>query len=90
MTHNSSTSSLDFSYIAVLLLLAYVMSSAPKYIQNFRENHNNIKIENVSPVKQVLRFTKYYAVDPYLRAFNSLTPHLNKISLASLNSAVSR
>ena len=74
MSHTTQTPALDLSYLAVLLLLAYVMSSAPKYIRNFREEHNDIKIEKMAPIKQVLKLGKYYAIDPYLRAWNKLAP----------------
>jgi hypothetical protein len=74
MEQNSQAASINLSYLAVLLLLAYVLSSAPKYIRNFRENHNDIKIETISPIKKVLKIGRYYAVDPYLRAWNRLVP----------------
>ena len=77
MSYNTQNAGADFSYIAVLLLLAYVMSSAPKYFRQFRENHENIKIEKVSPIKQVIKIGKYYTIDPYLKAWNKLTAEPN-------------
>ena len=77
MSYNTQNAGADFSYIAVLLLLAYVMSSAPKYFRQFRENHENIKIEKVSPIKQVIKIGKYYTIDPYLKAWNKLTTDPN-------------
>jgi hypothetical protein len=50
------------------------MISAPKYFRQFRETHQDIKIEKVSPIKQVLQIGKYYAIDPYLRAWDKLAP----------------
>jgi hypothetical protein len=66
------------------------MSSAPRYIRNFHENHNDIKIEKVSPVKQVLKYTKFYAVDPYLKAFNQLTQPKAGSNLAAVNGSILR
>ena len=74
MSPNTQHSAIDFSYLAVLLLLAYVMSSAPKYFRQFRENHQDIKIEKISPFKQVLQIGKYYTIDPYVRVWNQLNP----------------
>ena len=74
MSPNTQHSAIDFSYLAVLLLLAYVMSSAPKYWRQFRENHQDNKIEKVSPIKQVLQIGKYYTIDPYMRVWNQLNP----------------
>ena len=77
MQHTNTRAGIDFSYLAVLLLLAYVMSSAPKYIRQFKENHSDIKIEKVSPIREVLKIGKYYGVDPYLKAWNQLVPGKN-------------
>jgi len=52
------------------------MSSAPKYIQQFRENHEDIKIENVSPLQHVLKIGKHYTIDPYIRSWKKLSPGL--------------
>jgi hypothetical protein len=74
MSPNTQQTGTDVSYLAVLLLLAYVMSSAPKYFREFRLNHREIKIESVSPIQQVLKIGKYYTVDPYIRVWNRLAP----------------
>jgi hypothetical protein len=74
MSHDTNTSVLSYSYLFVLLLIAYVMASAPRYVRTFKEHHNNLKLEKVSPLRQVIRFTKYYSVDPYLKAWKSLQP----------------
>lgn len=97
MRHTIQTTSLDFSYLAVLLLLAYVLSSAPRYVRQMRDNKGDIKIEKVSPIKEVLKMGKYYGVDPYLRAWNRLAPKSEEtkpkpenINLATLNAPASR
>ena len=72
MSQPTTNSSLDFSYLAVILLLAYVLTSAPKYVKQFRQHHEDIKIESVSPIKAVMEIGKAYAIDPYLRAWNHL------------------
>lgn len=78
MATNNQTSKLDFSYLAVVLLLAYVMTSGPKYLKKFRETHEDIKIE-INPFQQVLKIGKAYTLDHYLRAFNAV----KSINLAS-------
>ena len=97
MRHTIKAASVDFSYVAVLLLLAYVLSSAPRYVRNFRENTQDIKIEKVSPLKEVLKLGKYYGVDPYLRAWNRLVPGGDKtqpkpenLNLATIETGASR
>ena len=97
MAYNTQHSTTDFSYLAVLLLLAYVMSSAPRYIRQFRENHEDIKIEKASPIREVLKLGKYYGIDPYLRVWNQLSPKQKKIApvsarpnIALINNPVSR
>jgi hypothetical protein len=74
MAPGNKTSTLDLSYLAVILLLAYLLTSAPKYVRQFRESHNNIKIERSYPFREVLKIGKAYTIDPYIRAFNSLRP----------------
>jgi len=74
MSYHTQHSGIEFSYLAVLLLLAYVMSSAPKYVRKFRENHEDIKIEKTSPIQQVLKIGKYYTIDPYIRTWKRLSP----------------
>lgn len=74
MRKNIQNASIDFSYLAVLLLVAYLLTSAPKYLRHIRSTTNDIKIKNSLPVKEVLRLGKYYAIDPYLRAWNHLSP----------------
>jgi len=90
MEYTSQQSTTDLSYIAVLLLLAYFLSSAPKYVRQFREHHNELKIERISPIKQVLKIGKYYTIDPYIRTWNRLTPSSSTSNLASNSIPVSR
>ena len=90
MSYNTSQTGTELSYLAVLLLLAYVLSSAPRYVRQFRQNHEDIKIEKVSPVKQVLKIGKYYTIDPYIRAWNRLTPSHDNTNLATISKPVSR
>ena len=89
MSYNTNHTGTDLSYLAVLLLLAYVMSSAPRYFREFRQNHKEIKIEKVSPLHQVLKIGKYYTIDPYIRAWNRLSPTATSDNLATI-SATSR
>jgi hypothetical protein len=96
MQHTNTTAGIEFSYLAVLLLLAYVMSSAPRYVRQFKERKSDIKIERVSPIKEVLKLSKYYAVDPYLKAWNQLVPKKDptvpqpSVNLAVAGNPVSR
>ncbi len=90
MLHNTNHTGTELSYLAVLLLLAYVMSSAPKYLREFRQNHREIKIEKVTPLQQVLKMGKYYTVDPYIRAWNRLSPASSTTNLADAKEPVSR
>lgn len=78
MRQTFQTASIDFSYLAVLLLLAYVLASAPKYVRHIRSNTNDTKIEKISPVKEVLKLGKYYAIDPYVRVWTRLSPTKDK------------
>ena len=90
MLHNTNHTGTELSYLAVLLLLAYVMSSAPKYLREFRQNHHEIKIEKVRPLQQVLKMGKYYTVDPYIRVWNRLSPAPAITNLAVAKEPVSR
>jgi hypothetical protein len=90
MSYNTQQTGTDLSYLAVLLLLAYVMSSAPKYYREFRQNHREIKIESVSPIQQVLKIGKYYTVDPYIRVWNRLAPSSSTSNLAVIPAPASR
>ena len=80
----------ELSYLAVLLLLAYFLSSAPKYVRDFREHHNDIKMESVSPIRQMLKIGKYYTIDPYIRTWNRLTPPSTGNNLATNSTQLSR
>lgn len=82
MSHHTGQQGMELSYLAVLLLLAYVLSSAPRYMRNFRQNHHDIKIEKISPIQQVLKLGKYYTIDPYIRVWHHLTPAATQENLA--------
>lgn len=84
MSHDTNTSVLSYSYLAVLLLLAYVLASAPRYVRTFKENHNHIKIEKPAPLRQLMKYTKYYGIDPYVRVWNRLTPSNESRNIAGL------
>jgi hypothetical protein len=90
MSYNTHQASTDLSYITVLLLLAYVMSSAPRYLREFRQNHQEIKIEKASSLKQVLKIGKYYTVDPYIRVWNRLSPAPSGNTLVAVPAPASR
>ncbi len=90
MSHNPHQAGTDLSYLAVLLLLAYVLSSAPRYFREFRKNHEDIKIEKVSPIRQVLKIGKYYTVDPYIRVWNRLSPTPSESNLVVIPGRTSR
>lgn len=85
MRHTYQTASIDFSYLAVLLLLAYVLASGPKYVRQLKSDTSDIKIEKVSPVKEVLKLGKYYGIDPYVRAWSRLSPSIQKTNPATSN-----
>jgi len=90
MSYNTNHTGTELSYLAVLLLLAYVMSSAPRYLREFRQNHQEIKIEKVSPLQQVLKIGKYYTIDPYIRVWHRLAPAPFTNNLAAVNEPKSR
>lgn len=83
MRHTFQNSDYNLSYIAVLLLLAYFLSSAPRYVRQVKENFHGQKTEKVSPVRGVLKLGKYYGVDPYKRAWNRLVPGSDKTEPAT-------
>lgn len=84
MSHDTNTSVLSYSYLAVLLLLAYVLASAPRYVRTFKQNHNHIRIENPAPLRQLINYTKYYGIDPYVRVLKQLTPSTADRNMAGL------
>ena len=90
MSYNTNHTGTELSYLAVLLLLAYVLSSAPRYLREFRQNHHDIKIEKVSPLQQVMKIGKYYTVDPYIRAWNRLSPAPVTTNFAAVKEPVLR
>ena len=90
MSYNTHQTSTELSYIAVLLLLAYVLSSAPRYLREFRQNHQEIKIEKASPFQQVLKIGKYYTIDPYIRVWNHVSPTPSATNIATVQAPVSR
>lgn len=97
MRQTFQTASIDFSYLAVLLLLAYVLASAPKYMRHIRSSTNDTKIEKISPVREVLKLGKYYGIDPYVRVWTRLSPTQDKtipsatpVNLAAIKNPASR
>ena len=90
MSQNIQHTGSELSYLAVLLLIAYVLSSAPRYFRDFRQNHQDIKIEKVSPIQQVLKIGKYYTVDPYIRVWRQLSPAPSTNNLAIIPVSPSR
>lgn len=85
MSQHSNHTGTELSYLTVLLLLAYVMSSAPRYLRDFRQNHKEIRIEKMSPLQQVMKLGKYYTIDPYIRVWNRLSPAPGTSNLAAIS-----
>lgn len=62
----------ELYYVIVLLLLSYVMSSAPKYVRDWRENQDKtapIPLRHPSSWKKVLAA---YTIQPYTNAWKKL------------------
>lgn len=90
MSHHSHQPAADFSYFAVLLLLAYVLSSAPRYVRDFRQFHHEINIEKASPLQKVLKAGRFYTIDPYIRVWNRISSGRSANELAAFVTPVSR
>jgi hypothetical protein len=62
----------EVSYIIILLLLSYVMSSAPKYVRDWRENQEKTipRIEN--PGTSWKEWITSTTIAPYLNAWKKL------------------
>ena len=59
---------LDLGYLGVILLLAYVLSSAPRYVRNFDKSRDLQKTEHRSITHQVIDAGKL-AVNEYVKAW---------------------
>ena len=70
----------EVRFIVILLLLAYVMSSAPKYIRDMRENSGQIENSDPFPFRELLRAGKAYTIQPYKRAWQSLSPKVELVA----------
>jgi len=64
----------DFASIAILLLLSYVLSSAPRFVRNLqREAPVPAAVQQQSTRNGWIEIGKAYTIDPYLRAWNRLS-----------------
>jgi hypothetical protein len=59
---------LDLGYLAIILLLAYVLTSAPRYVRNFDKGRDLQKTEHRSVTRQVVDAGKL-AVNEYVKAW---------------------
>lgn len=68
----------DTYYIVILLLLSYVMSSAPRFVKEWR---NNTEMEMRMPAPPLFDWKKAldaYTIQPYRSAWNKLAPAVSK------------
>ena len=66
---------------AILLMLSYVMSSAPRYVREWRETHEKVVPAGVQPRVQWKKVVSAYTVEPYSNAWKALMKPDN-VSLA--------
>jgi hypothetical protein len=64
-------------FIVILLLLAYVLSSAPRFVRQWRNTESDIKIETISPLRYFIQAGKFYAIDPIVKIWEALKPLKN-------------
>lgn len=81
MAHNTETASTELNFIVILLLLAYVLSSAPRYVRQLKDPEKGVKIENTSPIRQVLKAGMVYTVDQYLKIWKTIRPNIKTWAL---------
>ena len=58
---------------AILLMLSYVMSSAPRYVREWRETHQKVVPAGVQPRVQWKKIVSAYTIEPYSNAWKALT-----------------
>ena len=77
----------DTGYLAIVLLLAYVLSSAPKFVRNLEHDKQPAKTEHKSFTRNMIKAGKS-AVQQYVRAWErvqgSLTPAVTPQQPATL------
>lgn len=61
-------------YIVILLLIAYVMSSAPRYVREFREQQEKTWPVPSAPAIEWKETLKAYTIQPYVNAWHRLRP----------------
>jgi hypothetical protein len=67
--HPSDT---DLSFLMILMLMSYVLCSAPKFIRQMKNYKKEIRIEAVTPIKTLIKAGRFYAIEPYKRMWTYL------------------
>lgn len=67
-------------FIVILLLMAYVMSSAPRYVREFRNQPEKTIPVPAAPVQQWKEVLKAYSIQPYMNAWHQLRPQTTQLA----------
>ena len=81
MVQQLQQSKTDIYFIVILLLLSYVMSSAPRYLREMKVPQQKAPKESPSFMEQVIRMGKAYTITPYQKVWQNLQP---KVEIAAL------
>lgn len=77
----------DTYYVVILLLLAYVMSSAPRYMRDLKNSNDKSTPSPTSPITEWKKALNVYTIQPYKNAWKQLTPKMEPADLLPYYSA---
>jgi hypothetical protein len=72
MAHQLQHPATEFYYVIVLLLLSYVMSSAPRYVRDLRQTQEKSSPVQVKPASSWKKILAAYTIKPYTNAWKKL------------------
>lgn len=77
MSQAASSSSSDLHYIVILFLVAYLLTSAPTFVREWRKQETKPRMESVTGIGQIIKAGKTYGVDPFVKMWKAVQPTLN-------------
>ena len=63
-------------FVVILLLLSYVLSSAPRYVRSWRQEESPAKKAATTPLREIKKAVNIYALQPYKKIWQQLQPRM--------------
>jgi len=88
MAQQSSRTGSHLYFFAILVLLSYVLSSAPRYVRQMRDVNAPGAAPSAEVFRQLISVGKAYTIEPYKKVWDGWNPGIGLADLGRLKALV--